>query len=46
MNIDILILLVLIFIVWKVMKAAYDYMQKKISSTDHNTNVSNKKDIE
>jgi hypothetical protein len=34
MNIDIVILLVLIFIVWKTMKFVYDLMQKKISKKD------------
>ena len=42
---DILILLVLIFIVWKVMKMVYNFMQKKISNTDHH-NQSSTKDIE
>ncbi len=43
---DILILLVLIFIVWKVMKMVYDLMQRKISNTDHTPDESNTKDIE
>ena len=46
MNIDIIILLVLIFIVWKVMKMLYDLMQRKISNTNSTPSKTNTEDIE
>ena len=47
MNVDIIILLVLVLIVWKTMKATYDFMQKKISNTNDDTiNKSDIKDID
>ncbi len=39
---DIAILLVLVFIVWKTMKFVYDLMNKKISKINNNDNTTNK----